>query len=227
MFRNPIPNANLANLENYGEEQLFALFESQLKTGSRIVDHGMFSEAWGHLFSGKFLSAEELVDDMQTGKHRLGEARERILREFIRADCASGGAFSLNVIKMGGNIDRAALIMIADLRDIARIDLRDTTAIHLLVNVCDRKVRPALIRRAGAPLLSRLYDSRGIPALFVIFSLGDVNRSDLEAIAKVFSPHELRNVMSRNRTGRNALEVFTEISRSLKNRPVTERNTFF
>ena len=69
-----------------------------------------------------FLSAEELVDEMQSGEQRLGDGEKRMLREFIKADCANGGAFVLNVIKKGGNIDPAALIMIADLEDLAGID---------------------------------------------------------------------------------------------------------
>jgi hypothetical protein len=227
MFRTPIPNAKTASLENCGTEQLLGLFESCLKGGWRGVDYGLLSDAWGHLFSGMYLSAEELVNEMHAGKHRLDEEWERMLREFIKADCARGGAFTLSVIRKGGNIDRAALIMIADPEDIAGIELKGTTAIHLLAGTCDRKVRPALIRKAGNRLLSVLFDSRGIPAIFTIFSLGDVCISDLDALAEVFTPDELRGIMSQNRSGRNALEVFSEISMVLKSRPSLERNTFF
>jgi hypothetical protein len=217
----------MASLENCGAEQLLGLFESCLKAGWRRGDYGLLSDAWGHLFSGMYLSAEELVNEMQCGTHRLDEEKERILREFIRADCAGGGPFTLAVIRKGGNIDRAALIMIADSEDLAGIELKGTTAIHLLAGTCDRKARPALIRKAGKRLLSVLFDSRGIPAIFTIFSLGDVCMTDLDALAEVFTLDELRGVMSQNRSGRNALEVFTEISLLLKSRPSLERNTFF
>ena len=226
MFRTPIPNAEMSRLENCGSQQLLGIFESFLKAGSKTVEYSQLSDAWGTLFSDMFLSAEELVDEMQSGEQRLGDGEKRMLREFIKADCANGGAFVLNVIKKGGNIDRAALIMIADLEDLAGIEYNGTTAIHLLVDACDKGVRPALIRMAGKRLLSRIYDRRGIPALFAIFSLSDVCMYDLDAIAKVFSRNDLRKIMNRNRTGKNALDVFTSVSMSLKSHPSLERNTF-
>ena len=122
MFRSPIPNAEQAILENIGSAQLITLFESCLKTGLRGTNVRQLAEAWGTLFSNHYLSAEELVDEMQRGEQRLGARNEQILKEFVKADCRSGGVFVLNVIKKGGNIDRAALIMIADLEDLAGID---------------------------------------------------------------------------------------------------------
>ena len=186
MLRSPIPNAEQAILENIGSAQLITLFESCLKTGLRGTNVRQLAEAWGTLFSNHYLSAEELVDEMQRGEQRLGARNEQILKEFVKADCRSGGVFVLNVIKKGGNLDRAALIMIADLEDLAGIEHNGTTAIHLLADACDKWVRPALIRRAGKRLLSGVFDSRGIPVIFTIFSLGDLSLHDLDAIAALY-----------------------------------------
>jgi hypothetical protein len=227
MFRTPIPNADQSRLEKCGTDQLLRFFACCPKTGTRVVDNCQLSDVWGTLFSRLYLSAEELVDEMQWGEHRLDGEQESMLREFIRTDCRNGGLFVMDVIHKGGKIDRAALIMIADLDDFARIEYRGTTAIHLLADACDKWVRPALIRKAGPRLLSTVYDRRGIPVIFTIFSLGDISISDLEALAKVFSREDLKNLMCKNRTGKNALTVFTEIARSLKSHASLERNTFF
>jgi hypothetical protein len=227
MFRSPIPNAEQAILENIGSVQLLTLFESCLKKGLQGANFRQLAEAWGTLFSNHYLSAEELVDEMQRGEHRLGAKNEQMLREFVRADCRSGGVFVLNVIKKGGNIDRAALIMIADLEDLAGIEHKGTTAVHLLAEACDKGVRPVLIRRAGKRLLSGVFDSRGLPVIFTVFSLGDLSLHDLNAIAAEFSQEDLKNTMCRNRTGRNALTVFTEIAWSLKSHGSLERHMFF
>jgi len=226
MFLNPIPNTEQSMLEDCSAKQLVGMFGFCLKTGSSWVEYNELPDAWGVLFSKLFLSAEELVDEMQSGEHRLGGDEERLLREFIRADCANGGAFVLNVIKKGGNMDRAALIMIADPGDLAKVEHDGTTAIHLLVDACDKNVRSALITRTGKKLLSRVYDRNGIPVLFQIFRLSDLSMLDLDAIAKVFSREDLKKVMSRNRTGKNALEAFTDISRFLRSHEPRERNPF-
>jgi hypothetical protein len=227
MFRTPIPNEDISRLENYGPEQLIGLFASYLRTGSRITDYGLLSDAWGMLFSGFYLSGEELIDEMQRDVHRLREKDEGLIREFIRKDCRNGGLFVLSVIKKGGNIDRAALIMIADLEDIAGIEYRGTTAIHLLADACDKGIRPVLIKRAGKKLLSEVYDRRGIPAIYTIFALGDLGMPDLNAIAAVFSKDDLAHVMCRNRTGKNALTVFSELALSLKSHASLDRHIFY
>jgi hypothetical protein len=227
MFRTPIPNADQSRLENFGTDRLLSLFAFCRKAGSQVIDNGLLSDAWGTLFSRLYLSAEELVDELQRGEHRLDDESEGMLREFIRADCRNGGLFVLNVIHKGGKIDRAALIMIADLEDLAGIEYNGTTAIHLLADSCDKWVRPALIRKAGPRLLSSVYDSRGIPVIFTIYTLGDICLSDLDALAKVFSKDDLNKIMCRNRTGKNALTVFTEIALSLKSHASLERHTFF
>ena len=227
MFRTPIPNAELSTLENLGTAQLLGFFESYLKTGPRAVDYGRLADAWGALFSGLYLSGEELIEEMQRGEHRLGAKNEQMLRDFVSADCRNGGLFILNVIKKGGTIDRAALIMIADLGDLGGIEHNGTTAIHLLADACDKGLRPALIQKAGNRLLASVYDRRGIPVIFTIFALGDLCLFDLEAISQVFSKEELKNVMCRTRTGKNALTVFTEIALSLKSHAPLDRHMFF
>jgi hypothetical protein len=50
---------------------------------------------------------------------------------------------------------------------------------------------------------------------------------DLDAIAEVFSKDDLTRIMSRSGNGKNALEVFTGVSMSLKSHPPLERNAFF
>jgi hypothetical protein len=224
MLRTPLPNADLSRLERCGSAELLGIFETCLKTGSKPSNYGLLADAWGRLFSELFLSAEELVDEMQRGVSRLSDEQERMLREFIKADCASGGLFIFDVIKNGGKIDRAALIMIADLEDLAGIEYNGIMAIHLLVDVCDKKVRPVLIRRAGKRLLSQIYDRRGIPLIFSIFGLCDLCPEDLDAIASVFSRNELKNIMSKSRTGNNALDVFTNVAASMKRYSLSERN---
>jgi CheY-like chemotaxis protein len=226
MFRSPIPNTTISQMESYSPEQLLSIFESFLKTGSTMAEHSLFIEAWATLFSRLYLTPEELTDTMENGEHRFGEDKEQMLREFIKADCASRGAFVLNIIKKGGMMDRAALIMIADLNDIAGIEHEDTTAIHMLVDACDKKVRPALIRKAGKRLLSTIYDHKDIPALFLFFSLNDLSISDLDAIEKVFSKDDLRKVMSRKRMGKNALQIFAEVSPKVRQNVARERNEF-
>lgn len=227
MLRPPVPNADTTMLENCGKEQLIGLFETCLKTGSwRGMCSGL-PQAWGNLFSGMFLSTDDLVRGISYGEHRLTEGQERLLREFIRADSRSGGTFVLEVIKKGGMIDRAALALIADLSDLAALEHSGTTALHLLTDACDKTVRPSLIRRAGIKLLSGVYDSRGIPVLLSVFALGDLNRDDLDAIAQTFSEDDLVKVMNRNRTGKNALGIFAEACERLKRHTPGERNRFF
>ena len=133
MLRTPLPNAHLSRLEMCGSAELLEIFRFCLKSGTKKNDFGQLSNAWGKLFSDISLTAEELTDEMQQGKHRLSDAQERMLREFIRADCAGTGSFIVKVIKNGGKIDRAALIMFADLEDLASIEHNGMTAIHLLV----------------------------------------------------------------------------------------------
>jgi hypothetical protein len=224
MLRTPLPHAHVSKIERCGSAELFGLFETCLKTGVKPSPYSLLSDAWGRLFASIFLSPEELMDEMQQEGCRFRDDHENMLREFIKADCASGGAFVIDVITSGGKMERAALIMITDLEDLAGVEYKGITGIQLLIEACDKKVRPILIRRAGKHLLSRVYDRRGLPLIFSIFGLCDINAKDLDAIDSVFSRDELRTIMSRNRTGNNALEVFTNLSAAMKRYPSMDRN---
>ncbi len=226
MIYTPIPTTNIMQMEKYTPDQLLSIFETCLKTGSLKAQHGLLYDAWATLFSKLYLTPEELIDSMENGEHRLGVENEQILREFIKADCATRGIFVLNVIKKGGMMDRAALIMIADLTDLAGFEHERSTGLHMLVTACDKRVRPALIKKAGKELLSNVYDYRDIPALFVVLGLSDLSVADLDAIEKVFSKEDLRQVMSRRRMGRNALEVFYEFSPGIRQYGSRDRNVF-
>ena len=227
MLRPPVPNADRAMLEHCKPEDLLDLFETCLKTRLKSSICRELPDAWSALFTELYLSADDLMEEMAGGRHRLPEQRERMLREFIALDCATGGSFVLDVIWKGGMTDRAALIMIADPDSLAALEHSGTTAIHMLADACHPGARPALIKRAGVRLLSEVYDRRGIPVLLSIFALGDLGRDDLDAIRTVFSEEDLRKVMNRNRTGKNALEIFDEASERLKVHAPGERNKFF
>lgn len=226
MIRNPDLRTHGLDLESLNTGQLFGLFDSYVKTKTTAVPYSDLAVAWGLLFSGLDLSADELVNGMEKGEHPLGEERERILREFIWTDCRSGGAVVLAIIKKGGNIDRAGLFMIAEGTDLAGLVHGGTTALHLLAGACDRSLRPALIRRAGKRALGGMFDSRGLPVLFTILTLNDLRKQDLTAIGQVFTRDELAHVKNRNQTGRSVLEVYTEASQRMKGRVPGERNTF-
>jgi hypothetical protein len=202
------------------------MFAFCLKEGPGSIGYSQLSDAWGVLFSKLFLSAEDLVDEMQEREHRLGEDNEYMLRDFIKEDCLNGGAFVLDVIKKGGNIDRAALIMIADLGDLAKVEHKGTTAIHILIDACDKKVRPVLIMRAGKKLLSQVYDRNGIPVLFSVFGLTDLGMPDLGAISQVFTQDDLQRIMPKNRTGKSAWEAFADVAISLRNKGSREKHPF-
>jgi hypothetical protein len=223
-LRTPPPIAHLSVLERCGSEELFGLFEASLKIRPTRAEYNLLAAAWGRLFSDIYLSAEELVDDMQQTERRFPSNHEQMLREFIRADCATGSSFVLEVIRNGGKIDRAALIMVADLEDLAGIGHNGQMALQLLIAACDKRTRPALIRRAGRHLLSRVYDQRGLPLVFTFFGLCDLGMEDLDAIASVFSRDELKTIMSRSRTGKTALDAFASAVAAMKRYPSRERD---
>ena len=226
MIRTPDLRITGQQLESLSTGQLFKLFESFHQTKKTAIPYPDFAEAWGLLFSSLYLSADELVKEMQGENHLLGKDKERILREFVKSDCRSGGVFVLEVIRKGGNIDRAALIMIAGLEDLASLECHRSTALHLLAEACDKRVRPTLIDMAGKKALSDFYDARGLPVLFTILALKDLSRDDLNAIGKIFSRNDLLEVKNKNRTGKSILEVYTEASQRLKGRVPGERNAF-
>jgi len=223
MVRNPALRPLREQFEGLSTSQIFHLFESPAKSRRGGLSPKDLAEAWGILFSGLFLSAGEVTKGVG---ETLGKERENVLHEFTREDAKSGGDFILEVVRNGGKIDRAALMMIADPEDLCRVAHHGSTAIHILASACDRGMRPALIGRVGKKGLSELFDDRGIPVLFTILGLKDLARDDLAAIGKIFTRDELRKVKAKNRTGRNGLELYSEATRRLTGREPDERNSF-
>ena len=226
MLRPPVPNTDRFLLEEYKPGQLLELFATCMSIGSRGPRYSLLPEAWGTLFSGLFLSPVDLIEGMRNGTAVITAEDESMLRRFIKEDCANRGTFAINVIKKGGMIDRSALIMIADPADLAGFELEGTTALHLLIKACDKRVRPVLIKKAGGRLLSGVFDHDGIPVLLALFGLSDMCAYDLDAIQEIFSPAELKTVMAKNRMGRNAYEIFTEVADSARRKPSRDRNAF-
>lgn len=216
MLHSLAPNTEISLLENASLDQLLDFFESYQNSKLFSRDYCRLSSAWGIIFSYLYLSHLELEDEIQKTEHRLGGDKERMLRELITTDCELGGAFVMNLIKTGTMMDRSALIMIADPGDLAMVEKEGTTALHLLARTCDKGIRPALIIKAGNRLCSKVYDRRGLPVLLSLFGLPNLCEKDLDAMASVFSKEELRNVTVESGSGRNALELFTEISSSLQ-----------
>jgi CheY-like chemotaxis protein len=210
-------------LERATPQQLLELFESSLNGGPKKPDFRTLTFAWGVLFSSLFLSPMEVQSEIQ---NKISTENLAMLREVVKADCARQGRFVFNVIKKGGQIDRSALIMIADLQDLAGIEQDGEPAIHLLTKACDKSIRPVLIEKAGKQLLSSVFDRDGLPVFFTILGMGNLSTYDLDAIEKVFSKDDLRQVMVQNRMGRNGFEAFTEISTRMRENLALQRNKF-
>ncbi len=221
LLHTPIPHSLFSSLESSTPAQLLELFESSLKPGSKNADPRILTSAWGVLFSSLFLSSM----DVQCEIHKISRENQAMLRNVVKADCARSGKFVFNVIKKGGKINRAALIMIADLKDLAEIEQDGVPAIHLLTQACDKSIRPVLIEKAGKHLLSTVFDGNGLPVLFSILSIGNLSTYDLDAIENVFSKEDLRQVMAQNKMGRNGLEAFTEISTRLRENRALQHKT--
>jgi len=223
VFESSFQSSERYALETSESSKLLEKFKTCAKTEVKGNNYKILPDIWGILFSNMFISPMDLIDSMHRGDPMLGEENVNMLRQFIKKDCMSGGRFVQAVIKKGGMIDRAALIMIADPGDLARIDCNGTTAIHQLAMICDKRIRPELIRKFGKQLLSTLYDSSGMPALFLIFGLGNLRVHDIDAIAEVFTKSELKQIKVQNGMGRNGLEIFNEISRSINYLAVLEK----
>lgn len=223
VFESSFQSSERYALETSESSKLIEKFRTDGKTEVKGNNYKILPDIWGILFSNMFISPMDLIDSMHRGDPMLGEENVNMLRQFIKKDCMNGGRFVQAVIKKGGMIDRAALIMIADPGDLARIDCNGTTAIHQLAMICDKRIRPELIRKFGKQLLSTLYDSSGMPALFLIFGLGNLRIHDIDAIAEVFTKSELKKIKVQNGMGRDGLEIFNEISRSINYLAVLEK----
>ena len=215
-----MPQSTDSSLERATPRQLFELFESSLNAGPKKPDFRKLTSAWGILFSSLFLSPMEMQSEIQ---NKISTENLAMLREVIKSDCARQGRFVSDVIKKGEQIDRLALILIADLRDLGGIERDGVPAIHLLTRACDKSIRPVLIEKAGKHLLSSVFDRDGMPVFFTILGLGNLTIYDINAIEKVFSKDDLRQVMVQKRTGRNGLEAFTEISTQMREKLALQR----
>lgn len=221
-LRMPGPLSSLSRIEKASPRQLIDLFGSSLAAGQKKPDVAMLTMAWGTLFSSLFLSSSDLQIDIGT----ISSADRDLLRAVIRDDCTRSGKFVFSVIKKGANLDRSALVMIADLGDFAGVEQDGETAISLLIKTCDKSIRPFLIEKAGKKLLAGSCDSNGVPVLFTIFGLGDLSVYDIDAIERVFSKEELKKVVPRNGLGRNALDAFTEIATRIRENLAHQRKSF-
>jgi CheY-like chemotaxis protein len=214
-IRTSIPSALLYELEHSEPKKLLERFEKALKTKVPRAEYKMLPDIWGILFSRLYISPVDLINSMNSREGKISEQDVQLLRLFIKLDCRKGGRFVEAVIQKGGMLDRAALIMIADPSDLARLERDGTTAIHQLITACDNLIRSELIRKIGKQLLSTLYDHTGTPALFLIYGMSGLRIHDLDAIGEVFSKDELKKVKVKSGMGRNGLEIFEEISRSI------------
>ena len=226
MLRSPVKSAEQKRLEQAGPDRILQAFQLCLEKGRGHPAYSHLPRAWGTLFQYYYLTAEEMLECMREGIHRIETADEEMLREFIRADCKNNGPFVPEVIRIGGKIDRIALIQIADFRDLAQRNLSGSTALHVFTAACDPDIRPYLISMAGRRLISNTRDSWGIPLLFSILSLGDLKREDLNAILRAFSREDLATVTSGTGTGKNGLEVFLEVEAGIQRRVAKARNAF-
>ena len=117
IFHTPMPHSKLSSLERSTPERLLEALRVLTEARIRKPDFRILSSAWGILFSSLFLSSTEVQNEI----HKISRKNQAMLREVVRADCARGGMFVFDVIKKGGQIDRSALIMIADIRDLAEL----------------------------------------------------------------------------------------------------------
>jgi len=211
----PPPNTDRYLLENAHPQQLLEKFDLCLKAGPRSPEYSLLPEAWGILFFNLYLSPFEVFEDLRTENPRLGKENEDLLRQFIKNDCSRGGKFVIQVIKNGGMTDLSALAMIADPHDLACLECDSRTAVHLLFSTCGTKMRPDLIRKFGTTL-SSLCDRDGVPLLLSILGQSDLTSRDLNAITKVFSNDDLKKIIPKSGSGKNALDLLRDLSRPKK-----------
>ena len=221
-IRIPMAHSSLSWIEKATPRQLIDLIGSSLGGGVKKPDETMLFMAWGTLFSNLFLSSSDLQEDIDT----ISEADRALLEKVIHEDCAHNGKFVFTIIKKGANLDRSALVMVANFNDLARVEQDGEPAILLLMKTCDRSIRPALIVKAGKTLLAGIYDSNGVPLIFTIFGLSDLNVFDIDAIDKVLTKEELKKIVPKSGLGRNALDTYTEIATKMRENLAQQRKSF-
>lgn len=221
--RMAMPQSSLSWIEKATPRQLIDLLGSSLVDGPKRPDAGTLFMAWGALFSNLFLSSSDLQNDIDTISREDRELLCRVLHE----DCTRrGGKFVLSLIQKGANLDRAALVVVANLNDLAAVTLDGEPAIILLIKTCDKSTRPLLIEKAGKRLLAGVNDRDGIPALFTVFGLGDLSVYDIEAVEKVFTKEELKKIIPKTGLGRSAFEPYNEIAKRLRASLAHQRKSF-
>lgn len=221
-IRIPMAHSSLTWIEKASNHQLIELLGSSLIKGPKKPDDTTLFMAWGTLFSNLFLSSSDLQADIDT----ISEEDRELLKKVIHEDCVRSGKFVFSVIKKGANLDRSALVMIANLNDLARVQQDGEPAILLLMKTCDKTIRPALIVKAGKTLLAGIYDSNGVPLIFTVFGLSDLSVYDIDAIDKVLTKEELKKIMPKSGLGRNALDAYTEIATRMRENLALQRKSF-
>lgn len=221
-LRIPMPQSSLSWIEKASHRQLIELIGSSLTEGAKKPDDNTLFMAWGTLFSNLFLSSSDLQTDIDT----ISEEDRELLRKVIHEDCTRSGKFVFSVIKKGANLDRSALVMIANFNDLARVEQDGEPALLLLMKTCDKSIRPALIVKAGKTLLAGIYDSNGVPLIFTVFGLSDLSVYDIDAIDKVLTKEELKKIMPKSGLGRSALDAYTEIATRMRENLAHQRKSF-
>jgi len=221
-IRIPMPHSSLSWLEKATPRQLIELFESSFTDSQKKPDTETLFMAWGALFSSLFLSSSDLQDDIDT----ISQEDRELLCRVIHEDCSKSGKFVFTIIKKGANLDRSALVMISNLNDLARVEQDGEPAILLLLKTCDKSIRPALIVKAGKTLLAGIYDRNGVPLIFTIFGLSDLNVYDIDAIDKVLTKEQLKKIVPKTGLGRSALDAYTEIATRMRENLAHQRKSF-
>lgn len=217
------PQSSLSWIEKASPRELIDLLGSSLADGPKRPDAGTLFMAWGALFSNLFLSSADLQNDIDTISREDRELLSRVIHE----DCTRrGGKFVLSLIQKGATLDRAALVVIANLNDLAAVMQDGEPAIILLIKTCDKSTRPLLIEKAGKRLLAGVNDRDGIPALFTLFGLGDLSLYDIVAVEKVFTKEELKKIVPKTGLGRSAFEPFNEIANRIRASLAHQRKSF-
>ncbi|HEX3000820.1 MAG TPA: response regulator [Methanoregula sp.] len=222
-LRMAMPQSSLSWIEKATPRQLIELFGTSFSNSPKRPDPETLFMAWGTLFSGLFLSSSDLQNDIDT----ISREDRDLLGRVIHEDCTRcGGKFVFTILQKGANLDRAALVVIANLNDLAGATLDGEPAINLLLRTCDKSIRPCLIEKAGKRLLAGVYDREGVPVLFTILGLGDLSVYDIEAIERVFTKEELKKILPKTGLGRPAFDAYLEVATRIRESLAHQRKSF-
>ncbi|MDD5142412.1 response regulator [Methanoregula sp.] len=222
-LRMAMPHSSLSWIEKASPRQLIDLLGLSLAEGQKRPDDESLFMAWGTLFSNLFLSSSDLQDDIDTISREDRELLSRVVHE----DCARrGGKFVFSILQKGADLDRAALVVIANLNDLALVTQDGEPALTLLIRICDKNTRPLLIEKAGKRLLAGVCDRDGIPVLFSVFGLGDLSVYDIEAVERIFTKEELKKVFPKSGLGRSAFDAYNEVATRIRESLAFQRKSF-